>query len=272
MKIAIIGAGNMGGAIARGLAKSNIVRAEDLCVTARTEATLAKLKANVPAIQCTTSNREAAAGAAIIMLCVKPWLIQPVIEEIYPAYNEMKQQGRTPMLISVAAGITFEQIHGMLGEAEAPVASLVRVIPNTAISLGQSPTLVCFNAHVEEAQQRLVKDMFDAMGQAIIIDEAHMAAGTAITSCGIAYALQYIKAAIQGAIELGFYPHVAKQMIDQTVQGAVSLLEQNGSMPDQEIYKVCTPGGITIKGLNEMTREGFDHAVIAGLKKAAGKI
>ncbi len=98
-----------------------------------------------------------------------------------------------------------------------------------------------------------------------------MAAGTAITSCGIAYAFEYIKAAIQGAIELGFYPAVAKAMIDQTVQGAVQLLEQNGTMPDAEIYKVCTPGGITIKGLNEMTAQGFDHAVIAGLKQAAGK-
>lgn len=272
MKIAIIGAGNMGGAIARGLAKSGIAQAEDLCVTARTEATLQKLQADVPGIGCTTCNRTACTGASIILLCVKPWLVQPVIEEIYPAYNEMRQQGRTPLLVSVAAGITFEQIHTMLGEADAPSAAIARVIPNTAISLGQSPTLVCYNAQVSEVQQLLVKDMFDAMGQAIIIDEAHMAAGTAITSCGIAYALQYIKAAIQGAIELGFYPHVAKQMIDQTVQGAVSLLEQNGTMPDQEIYKVCTPGGITIKGLNEMTQDGFDHAVIAGLKKAAGKI
>lgn len=98
-----------------------------------------------------------------------------------------------------------------------------------------------------------------------------MAAGTAVTSCGIAYAFEYIKAAMQGAIELGFYPHVAKAMIDQTVRGAVELLEHNGSYPDAEIYKVCTPGGITIKGLNEMTKQGFDNAVIAGLKKAAGK-
>lgn len=260
----------MGGAIARGLASSSIINTTDICVTAHTQQTLDKLKTDIAEIQCTLSNREACTGASIIMLCVKPWLVQPVLEEIYPAYHEMKQQGRTPLIISVAAGITFEQLHQMLGESETPCAPLARVIPNTAISLKQSPTLVCFNSYIEEAQQQLVKAMFDAMGQAIIIDEAHMAAGTAVTSCGIAYALQYIKAAIQGAIELGFYPHVAKQMIDQTVQGAVELLEQNGTMPDQEIYKVCTPGGITIKGLNEMAKEGFDNAVIQGLKKAAG--
>lgn len=271
MKLSIIGAGNMGGAIARGLSAGSIVTPDQICVTAHTQATLDRLTADVPAIHTTLSNLEAATGASIIMLCVKPWLIQPVIEEIYPAYNELKQAGRPPLIVSVAAGITFEQLHQMLGEADAPTAALVRVIPNTAISIRQSPTLMCFGAHVTEAQQQLVKAMFDELGQAIVIDEAHMAAGTAITSCGIAYAFEYIKAAIQGAIELGFYPHVAKQMIDQTVQGAVALLEHNGSMPDAEIYKVCTPGGITIKGLNEMTAQGFDHAVIAGLKKAAGK-
>ena len=271
MKIAILGAGNMGGAIARGLASSHIIEAQDICVTARTQNTLDKLKSDVQGISCSLSNREACTGATIIMLCIKPWLVQQVIEEIYPAYNEMKQAGRTPLIVSVAAGITFEQLHQMLGEAEAPSAAMARVIPNTAISIKQSPTLICFNDYIEEAQKMIVKSMFDELGQSIIIDEAHMAAGTAITSCGIAYAFEYIKAAIQGAIELGFYPHVAKQMIDQTVQGAVSLLEANGSMPDQEIYKVCTPGGITIKGLNEMTRQGFDNAVIQGLKKAAGR-
>lgn len=271
MKISILGAGNMGGAIARGLATGTIVKADDLTVTAHTQTTLDRLGADVPGIHTTLNNREACEGASIIMLCIKPWLVQPVLEEIFPAINTMKQEGRTPLIISVAAGITFEQLHQMLGEESSDVYSMARVIPNTAISIKQSPTLICFNEKIEEAQKAIVKAIFDELGQAIIIDEAHMAAGTAITSCGIAYAFEYIKAAIQGAIELGFYPHVAKQMIDQTVQGAVALLEHNGSMPDAEIYKVCTPGGITIKGLNEMTAQGFDHAVISGLKKAAGK-
>ena len=263
MKIAIIGAGNMGGAIARGLATGSIVNAEDITVTARTETTLARLRADVPTLHTTLSNREACESAAIVMLCVKPWLVKEVLEEIYPAIN-----ASNPLIVSVAAGITFEQLSAMMAGDHRPMA---RVIPNTAISIKQSPTLVCFNDMMNEAQRKLITAIFDEMGTAIIIDEGHMAAGTAITSCGIAYALAYIKAAMQGAIELGFYPHVAKQMIDQTVQGAVGLLEHNNSMPDAEIYKVCTPGGITIKGLNEMARQGFDNAVIQGLKAAAGK-
>lgn len=253
----------MGGAIARGLATGTIVTADQITVTARTQETLDKLSADVPGIHTTLSNREACEGATLVMLCIKPWLVQQVLEEVYPAIN-----AANPMIINVAAGITFSQLSEFMAGDKRPMA---RVIPNTAISIRQSPTLICFNEYVEEAQQRLVQELFDQLGQSILIDEAHMAAGTAITSCGIAYAFEYIRAAIQGAIELGFYPHVAKQMIDQTVQGAVALLEHNGSMPDAEIYKVCTPGGITIKGLNEMTKRGFDTAVIEGLKKAAGK-
>lgn len=253
----------MGGAIARGLATGTIVKADEITVTAHTQVTLDKLSADVPGIHTTLSNREACEGANIVMLCIKPWLVQQVLEEVYPAIN-----AANPVIVSVAAGISFDQLSQFMAGDQRPIA---RVIPNTAISIKQSPTLMCFNSQISEAQGQLVRAMFDELGQAIVIDEAHMAAGTAITSCGIAYAFAYIKAAMQGAIELGFYPHVAKQMIDQTVQGAVALLEHNNSMPDQEIYKVCTPGGITIKGLNEMTKEGFDNAVIQGLKKAAGK-
>ncbi len=253
----------MGGAIARGLATGSIVKADDITVTAHTQQTLDKLTADVPDIHTTLSNREACEDATIVMLCIKPWLVQQVLEEVYPAIN-----AGNPLIISVAAGITFSQLSAFLAGDQRPMA---RVIPNTAISIKQSPTLICFNDQIEEAQKTLVKAIFDELGTAIIIDEAHMAAGTAVTSCGIAYALQYIKVAIQGAIELGIYPQVAKQMIDQTVIGAAALLEHNGTMPDTEIYKVCTPGGITIKGLNEMSKEGFDNAVIQGLKKAAGK-
>lgn len=263
MKIAIIGAGNMGGAIARGLATGSVVKADDITVTAHTQQTLDKLSADIPAIHTTLNNKEAVTGAHIVMLAIKPWLVQQVLEEIYPVIHESK-----PMLISVAAGISFEQLTDMLAKEEYAMA---RVIPNTAIAIKQSPTLLSFNTAVSPAQKMLVQSMFDELGQAIVIEERLMAAGTAVTSCGIAYAFEYIKAAMQGAIELGFYPHVAKAMIDQTVLGAVKLLEHNGTYPDAEIYKVCTPGGITIKGLNEMAAQGFDNAVIAGLKKAAGK-
>ena len=99
-----------------------------------------------------------------------------------------------------------------------------------------------------------------------IIEERLMGAGTALCSCGIAYAFKYVKASVDGAVEMGFYPQKAKEMVCQTLLGAVELLMKNDSMPDEEIYKVTTPGGITIKGLNEMEANGFSTSVIKGLK------
>lgn len=262
MKISIIGAGNMGGAIARGLATSSIVSASDITVTDHAQAVLDKISADVPAIHTVATNSEAAAGADIVILAVKPWLVETVISEIKPVLDLSRQ-----LFICIAAGVTFAQLNQFIGSEEHP---LVRVIPNTAIAIKQSPTLISVYK-VNDAQLQLVKDIFNELGQAIVIEERLMNEGTAVTSCGIAYAFEYIKASIQGAIELGFYPHVAKAMIDQTVAGAVALLEANGSMPDEEIYKVCTPGGITIKGINELSACGFDHAVVAALKKSAGK-
>lgn len=262
MKITIIGAGNMGGAIARGLASGSLVKAEEITVTAHTQATLDKLKSDVPELNTTLNNVEAAKDADIIMLAIKPWLIKDIINEIKPSLDLSKQ-----IIVSIVAGVSFEDMKVMLGNED---SMMFRVIPNTAISIKMSPTLMCC-CNVSQEQITTVKALFDELGQAFIIEERLMAAGTAVTSCGIAYAFEYIKAAMQASIELGLYPKVAKDMICQTVAGAAALLETNGSNPDTEIYKVCTPGGITIKGLNEMSALGFDHAVISGLKKAAGK-
>lgn len=263
MKITIIGAGNMGGAIARGLASGTIVDAKDITVTAHTQKTLDKLAADIPSINTTLNNLEAAKGADVIMLAIKPWLIKGIIDEIKPVLDLSKQ-----IIVSIVAGVSFDDMKGMFGDNN---VAMFRVIPNTAISIKQSPTIIsCCNT--SDSQVEYVTSLFNELGEAFILEERLMAAATAVTSCGIAYAFEYIKAAIQASIELGLYPRVAKSMINQTVAGAAALLEANGTWPEEEIYKVCTPGGITIKGLNEMTAQGFDHAVISGLKKAAGKI
>lgn len=258
MKITIIGAGNMGGAIARGLATTGLFRPEDITVTAHTEATLGKLKAFNGNLHTTLDNAAAVEGADIVVLAVKPWLMKMVADEIRP---HLKQKGL--ILISVAAGVSFAELREMYGEW----AALFRVIPNTAIAIRQSITLIAESGASAE-QIDLVKHIFDLLGSSVLTEERLMGAGTAVTSCGIAYALQYVKAAMQGAIELGFYPETARDMVCQTLLGAVELLKANDSMPDTEIYKVCTPGGVTIKGLNEMAARGFDTAVIEGLKKA----
>lgn len=254
MKIAIIGAGNMGGAIARGLAKGTIIRTEDICVSNPSSGKLDALKAEYPSMQVTHSNVEAANGADIVVLAVKPWYIEQVVKEL--ALDDEKQ-----MLVSVAAGISFTQFEEWVGER----MTVFRVIPNTAISQLESMTLIASH-HASKEHEQLLLDIFNEMGLAMLIPEKQMMATTALTSCGIAYVLKYIQAAMQAGIELGVYPKDAQRMVAQSVKGAASLILNNETHPSVEIDKVTTPGGITIRGINELEHAGFTSAIIKAMK------
>ena len=259
MKIAIIGAGNMGGAIARGLAKGSIIRTEDICVSNPSQGKLDALKLEFPAMQVTSNNAEAVCEADIVLLAVKPWLIEPVLKAL--PLDAEKQ-----MLVSVAAGISFAQFEEWVGEN----MTVFRVIPNTAISQLESMTLIASH-HANQEQEQLMLDIFNEMGLAMLIPEKQMAATTALTSCGIAYVLKYIQAAMQAGIELGVYPKDAQRMVAQSVKGAASLILNNDTHPSVEIDKVTTPGGITIRGINELEHEGFTSAVIKAMKVSCVK-
>ena len=257
MKIAIIGAGNMGGAIVRGLAKGSLVRVEDIRVSNPSPGKLEALKAEFPDMQVTADNGEAVAGADIVVLAVKPWMVGEVLHKL--------QLKETQMLISIAAGIKLGDLWQLLGQKGNP---LFCVIPNTAISEMQSMTLVsCSQASQEQIQ--LVLDIFSEMGLAMLIPEEKMAAATAMTSCGIAYALKYIQAAMQAGIELGVRPKDGMRMVAQSLKGAAELILANDTHPSVEIDKVCTPGGLTIKGINQLEHDGFTSALINAIKISA---
>ena len=244
----------MGGAIARGLAKGSLVKVEDIRVSNPSPGKLEALKAEFPDMQVTADNSEAVAGADIVVLAVKPWMVGEVLHKL--------QLKETQMLISIAAGIKLGDLWQLLGQKGNP---LFRVIPNTAISEMQSMTLVsCSQASQEQIQ--LVLDIFSEMGLAMLIPEEKMAAATAMTSCGIAYALKYIQAAMQAGIELGVRPKDGMRMVAQSLKGAAELILANDTHPSVEIDKVCTPGGLTIKGINQLEHDGFTSALINAIK------
>lgn len=254
MKIAIIGAGNMGGAIARGIVQGSKVKAVDITVANPSNGKLDALKAFNPEINVTNNNQEAIENADMVLLAVKPWLVKSVLENI--SFDAKKQ-----ILVTVAAGVAFTEYCKIIGES----ATIFRVIPNTAISLLESTTLIAsYNASKE--QEQFMLDLFDEMGLAMIINESQMSAATALTSCGIAYVLKYIHAAVEAGVEMGIYPKDAQKMVAQSVKGAAELLLQNDTHPAIEIDKVTTPGGLTIKGLNELEHAGFSSAIIRAMK------
>jgi len=255
MKIAIIGAGAMGGATVEGLIKGEQFKNEDITVADPSEAVIDKFAKT--GVSVTTDNKLAAETADIVCVVVKPWLVERVLKDIKPELTPHKQ-----ILIVIAAGVSSASIKEWLGE-QCP--SLFLAIPNIAIAEMASMTFVVPVGASEEQVQTVV-NIFDEMGTTLITDEQHLAAGTTLASCGIAYAMRYIRAAAEGGVELGFKADDAKKIVMQTMKGAVELLEASGLHPEAAIDLVTTPGGVTIKGLNEMEHAGFTSAVIRGLK------
>ncbi len=256
MKVAVIGAGAMGGAIAQGTLKSNA--AETIVVSNPSPGKLQRF-AHAGA-ETTTDNREAVSKADVIILAVKPWLVEVVMEEIRDLLTEEK------VLVSVAAGVGGEQLLRWAGDE----CKVLIAIPNIAIAQRQSMTFLTPISASDEDTAQIVK-YFDKMGRTCVCDESHLQAGMALASCGIAYAFRYIRAASEGGVELGFKAHQSQEIVMQTLKGAVALLEAEGLHPEEAIDRVTTPGGLTIKGLNEMEHAGFSSSVIRGLKACINK-
>lgn len=264
MKIAIIGAGNIGGAVARGLAKGSLFEPSDIICTTQSAESMDRIRAINPDFYLTHDNLEAARQANIIVIAVKPWRVEYIIDEIKPVLDFNRQ-----IIISVAAGLNFDLLNSFLiknREYDSTLTpTMFRVMPNTAIEVLNSMTFVSAR-NASQEQTDLILRIFNDMGNAMLVEERLMGAGTALASSGIAFAMRYIRAAIEGGVELGFYPKQAQEIVVHTVKGAVELLLENKSNPEAEIDKVTTPGGITIKGLNEMELSGFTSSVIRGLK------
>ena len=245
----------MGGSTVEGLIKGQTFKNEDITVSDPSEAVIDKFAKT--GVSVTTDNKLAAETSDIVCVVVKPWLVERILKDIRTELNPSKQ-----LLIVIAAGISSESIKQWLGESCPP---LFLAIPNIAIAEMASMTFIVPIDATEE-QTKTVTSIFDEMGQTLITDEQHLAAGTTLASCGIAYAMRYIRAAAEGGVELGFKADDAKKIVMQTMKGAVELLEASGLHPEAAIDLVTTPGGVTIKGLNEMEHAGFTSAVIRGLK------
>jgi pyrroline-5-carboxylate reductase len=265
MKVAIIGAGNIGTALAKGFAKGTLVKEEDISISNRSLAKLEALKEECPAIHISQDNKAVVADADIVFLCVKPWKIEMVIQEVKHKLDYSRQ-----MIVSLAAGVGTAALTGYLDKRDGVLPPVFYLIPNTAISVQSSMTFFC-SSNASEEQEALIEQLFSELGQAMKVEERLMGPGTVLASCGIAYAMRYIRATVEGGIELGFYPKDAQKIVLHTLKGAVDLLIATGNHPEEEIDKVTTPGGVTIKGLNEMERAGFTSSVILGLRAGLTK-
>ena len=258
MKIAIIGTGNLGNSIAKGIIENNLYTT--LYLTKRNINSLKKWEA-FPKVYTTTSNVEAVQHADILILAVQPKQLMRVLEEIKPLLNDKH------CIISTATGVQIESIEAVLS-CEFPI---IRAMPNTAIAVGKSMTCLCSNTKGKKSIA-VADALFALLGKTIVIEESLMQAATVLCSSGIAFWMRMIRATTQGGIQMGFDAERALEMSVHTCLGAASLLVNSNSHPENEIDKVTTPMGCTIAGLNEMEFQGLSSSLIKGLLRSYTKI
>lgn len=259
-RIAIIGGGNLGASIADGLILSEFSRPVEISITRRNLSPLSRFAERGCMVH--SDNKKAVKNAEIIILAVKPYNFNEIIGEIKSSLDPKKH-----VVVSVITGVWIAQLQKSIGK-RVPV---IRAMPNTAIAIQQSMTCLA-HAGASSSQINYIKQLFDQLGKTVLIDEKLMDAATVLGACGTAYAMRYIRANIQGGIEIGFDAANATLIAAQTVKGAAQLLLEKNTHPEQEIDKVTTPKGCTIAGLNEMEHQGFSSSLIRGVVASYKKI
>lgn len=257
-KIGIIGCGNLGMSLLNGIRKR-----EPKAILYGSKRNIESLKQHENEVTFFTSdNKEVIKECDIIILALKPYTIIPFLKENSTFFDSKKHT-----IVSAATGITMKEIENCFTEQ----IDVFRVMPNTASSVNESITMVSHSSDILNRKNEII-NIFNSLGETIIIEEALMESATVLGACGIAYVLRFMRAMIQGGIEIGFDANTATKIVSQTVKGAAELIIRNGSHPEQEIDKVTTPKGCTIVGLNEMEHSGFSSALIKGIVTSYQKI
>lgn len=257
--VAILGGGNLGICIARGLAESARFAPQDIRITRRRPELIDFLAAE--GFRVGSSNREALRHKTVVILSVQPQQVDGVLEEVCTVLDPERHT-----LISTVSGVSIAEIRRFVG----PTVPVLRAMPNIGIAIQDSMTCIASDeasAHMVPAAQAI----FDGLGRTMLIQEEQMVPATALCACGIAFFLRAIRAASQGGIEIGFHADEAIALAAQTAKGAANLLLTHGNHPELEIDKVTTPKGCTIYGLNEMENRGFSSSMIRGIITAFEK-
>lgn len=257
--VAILGAGNIGTALADGLVRAGGRSPGDVTVTRRRQEALAGFATR--GFTVTTDNAAAVRGAEVVVVAVQPGQLDPLLDSIAGDLDATRH-----VVVSVVSGASIAAIRARLPQA----VPVVRAMPNTALSIGESMTTLAADPGSDAALER-ARSLFSPLGQTLVIGEGHIGAATALAACGVAFFLRAIRAASQGGIEIGFHPEEALLMAAQTARGAASLILANGNHPEAEIDRVTTPRGCTIAGLNQMEHEGFSSSLIRGIVLSAEK-
>ena len=257
-KLAVIGAGKMGGILIEAFVKHDLVRPRDIAATVHREGPERKMLSK-HGIKAGTDNRAAAKGADVILLCVKPQTLAPVLEEIQPEMDEKK------IVISIVASMPTETIERRLGGKVA----VLRAMPNTPSMVGEGMTAICKGKHATEEHLSLARKLFDAVGKTVVTEERHMDAVTGLSGSGPAFIYIILEALSEGGVKMGLPREMATLLAAQTVLGAAKVTLETGYHPALLKDMVTTPAGCTIDGILELEEGKLRVTLIKAVVKAS---
>lgn len=255
-KLAIIGAGRMAEALIGGLLASGTCAAASLWATDPSSDRRDLVKRRF-AVRVGSDNREAAAWADTVILAVKPQMLNAVLSELGPVLA-----GR--LVISIAAGAPIRRI----AEAAGPGARIIRVMPNAPALICAGISALAFGPGVTEADTRLARRLFEAVGRVVTLDEPLLDAVTGLSGSGPAYVFVAIEALADGGVKAGLPRSVADLLAVQTVLGAARMVVESGEHPAGLKDRVASPGGTTIAGLQQLEAGGLRAALIGAVEAA----
>ena len=256
-KLAVLGAGKMGGILIAAFLRSHLFRADQIFATVAHEERAKAIESRL-GVRCLTDNRAAAAGADLILLGVKPTQIAALVEEIKPVLL------KDVLLLSIAASVTSAAIEAALGGP----ASVIRAMPNTPATLGAGMTALVQGRHATSAHMALAERMFRTVGRTVTVDEKHMDAVTGLSGSGPAFLYIILEALAEAGVNVGLPRDIATVLAAQTAYGAARMVLETGAHPALLKDEVTTPAGCTVDGILELEQGGLRVTLIKAVKRA----
>ena len=260
LRVAVLGAGKMGGILLQGFLKNNLFAADQIVATVQHPERALALSAQF-GVSVTTDNLEAAANSDVILLGVKPIQVPALVAEIRPALNKKK------MLLSFAASVTTASIEHIAGCDLATV----RAMPNTPAMIGAGVTALCAGRFCDPAQMAIAQRIFSTVGRTVVVDEKHMDAVTGLSGSGPAFLYIIIEALAEAGVNVGLPRDVATLLAAQTTLGSARMVLETGYHPALLKDQVTTPAGCTVDGILELEEGGLRVTLIKAVKRATAR-
>ena len=258
-KVAMLGAGKMGGILLKAFLQSGLLEAAQITATMAHTERAAALAAQL-GIRCTTDNLAATQNASVLILGVKPTQVTDLLQEIAPALSPKT------LILSIAASVTTEAIEAALG-SKLPLA-VIRAMPNTPATLGAGMTALVRGRFATPEQMAIAQRMFCTVGRVVEVDEKHMDAVTGLSGSGPAFLYIILEALAEAGVNVGLPRDVATQLAAQTAYGAARMVLETGAHPALLKDEVTTPAGCTVDGILELEQGGLRVTLIKAVKRA----